>query len=411
VSKETEEKPLYIDLINKSAIPIAVAIITLIGGLFAAYIQSKMSASSLISQREQAESELRATMFKDLVGPIIGTDPEKITIERKRLLVELLALNFGENFELKPLLIEVDEELAKRIEEKKEREKIMLERESLRSIARRVIGRQIAMLSNEGPKGDKTSVVVLDFFESPEEYLKESGTSSFFSENDFKYPYPFTKEKLCEAIKDGDYKLALKASEKTIDWLNELLTVSYFYDEVLKKNPDRKFSEAIKSLVEETKNYRGKDFSSLEEKQKDNVIKLNRLVLMEIFPMETPGYIIGNKKEIQMKSPDKGCDLYIRIESCDWYNQTCKVKIRSQIRSQDRPFEASFTLTWFDFPLTDNTLFADGNRFAFVFDQFYVDKNSVSVKLVWFPKVYFTPREHPINYSEFRKKLSIEVGK
>ncbi len=536
MSKEAEEKPGYIGLISKCAVPVIVAIITLIGYFGAAHIQSRMSATTLISQREQAESELRATMFKDLIGPIIGTkDQGKMDPKREGLLVGLLALNFGEHFEFKPLLIEVDEKLSDEIESNEieskcsslfcmseikdpaslaiklrdakdpiskyiqenflpETKKMLMKydgfklppdkllnallielnriltepglfdkdrfanvelpeqirtlteecphgkalirlnrfllgeaypqeitkspikeplkaRESLRSIARRVISRQLAMLSNEGPKGDKTKVEILTFF-SPEEYLERTRLINFsFSKGEFKYP--FTIEGLCKAIKDDGYKLSLKASENTIDWLNELLERPNFYDEVHEKHPYFEFSEAIKSLVEKTKNYRDKDFSSIEKEQQDNVKKLNRLILMKNFPKETPGYIIDKEKEILLKSPGKSCDLYIRIESCDWYNQTCKIRFWYRIKSQDMPSEVSqpFRLTWFDFPLTDNTLLADGNRFAVVFDQFHVDKKLVALKLVWFPKVYFTPRERPINYSEFRKKLGIEVGK
>ncbi len=528
MSKEAEEKPCYIDLINKCAVPVAVAIIALIGGFFAAHIQSKMSATTLISQREQAESELRATMFKDLIGPIIGTkDPDKITTERKRLLVELLALNFGEHFEFKPLLMDVDEKLAdeiesngsslfstneikdpaslaiklrdakdpisKYIQENFSDKKLLMEydgseppseelhrallnklkriltepglfdkdrfasvelpeqirklteenphgkalirlnrfllgeaypqeitrspikeplkaRESLRSIARRVISRQIAMLLNEGPKGDKANVELLPFF-SPEEYLESVSSNKFyFSESDFKDP--FTTKGLCNAIKDDGYNLPLEASENYIDWLNKLLERPNFYDEV-HKTTHFEPSEAIKSLVEATKNYRDKDFSKLGREQQDNVKKLNRLILMKIFPNETPGYIIDKTKEIHVKSSDKSCDLYIRIESCDWYNQTCEIRFWYQIKSQEKPLAESrpFTLTWFDFPLTDNTLLRDGNRFALVLDSFPDNKKLVLLKLVWFPKVYFTPQERPINYSEIRKRLGMEVGK
>ncbi|NIT04004.1 hypothetical protein GTO10_03700, partial [Candidatus Saccharibacteria bacterium] len=68
-----------------------------------------------------------------------------------------------------------------------------------------------------------------------------------------------------------------------------------------------------------------------------------------------------------------------------------------------------------DFPLTDNTLLADGNRFAVTIQDLSIDEDlqikTVYLKLIWFPKSYFTPRERPINYAEFREKLGLTVGK
>jgi hypothetical protein len=119
----------------------------LIGALAVAYItwiakdyESKMSATTLLSQREQAESSLRAGMLHDLVGPIIGQPgPQKeFDPDRERLLVELLTLNFHDHFEFKPLLAEVDKRLARSGKEESRR--------SLESVARRVIDRQVNML-------------------------------------------------------------------------------------------------------------------------------------------------------------------------------------------------------------------------------------------------------------------------
>src|SRR5690242_1999834 len=90
---------------------ILTALFSLIGVYVSNRYQETTSATQLISEREKAESELRASMFKDLISPIIG-DPRNIPPERERLLVELLALNFGEHFELKPLMRQVDRNLS-----------------------------------------------------------------------------------------------------------------------------------------------------------------------------------------------------------------------------------------------------------------------------------------------------------
>lgn len=111
--------------------------------------QSSMSATNLLSQREQADSTLRAGMFRDLIGPIAGSNKanENIPADRERLLVELLALNFHEHFELKPVMLHVDDRLAHEKSEEMNQAQKENARESLRSVARRVLQRQLAALT------------------------------------------------------------------------------------------------------------------------------------------------------------------------------------------------------------------------------------------------------------------------
>jgi hypothetical protein len=111
--------------------------------------QSSMAASNLLSQREQADSSLRASMFRDLIGPIVGSEKNNgnIPVNRERLLVELLALNFYEHFELKPIMLHVDRRLADEKIKDMDQSQKERSRESLRSIARRVVQRQLAVLT------------------------------------------------------------------------------------------------------------------------------------------------------------------------------------------------------------------------------------------------------------------------
>src|SRR5712692_7942001 len=77
----------------------------LVVALFANSLQSRLTGISIQSQREQAESQLRASMFNSLISPIAGLQKDgMMSADREVLLTELLALNFHENFELKPLM-------------------------------------------------------------------------------------------------------------------------------------------------------------------------------------------------------------------------------------------------------------------------------------------------------------------
>lgn len=314
---------------------ILTAVFSLAGVYISNSYQATTSATLLISEREKAESELRASMFKDLIGPIIG-DPKHIPLDRERLLVELLALNFGEHFELKPLMLQIDKKLAAAeasATTRATREQLGQERRSLRSIARRVSSRQIAMLLNQGTVNDKTRIVPLAFIEW-----------------------------------GGDQDLGLNNSQ-----------------------------EQIKQRYLETKQVG----------------------------------TIGQGEVITLCSPDHKIAASVGIVKCNWNNQSCVIHVNMmendclppQADPSSGPPSVTTTATarpaadlefesgWYDFPLTDNTLLSDGNRFALVLQELEPDFKTVSVDFVWFPKVYFAPRERPINYADIRKKLKINPNR
>jgi hypothetical protein len=156
------EIPRWVEILNKLAVPLLAAFATIGGTWLSLYISERNNLRETLNQREQAESSLRSTMFSQLVNPMLeqtkeecqkraadGTclDSEEKQIAREReradritLLAELLALNFHEHFELGPLLRYVDR-LPRQTAENRNR---------LRSVARKVVGRQIASLGRNG---------------------------------------------------------------------------------------------------------------------------------------------------------------------------------------------------------------------------------------------------------------------
>src|SRR6266481_2513729 len=86
----------------------------LVVALFANSLQSRLTGVSIQSQREQAESQLRASMFNSLIAPIAGPQggEKPMPADREVILTELLALNFNENFEMKPLMEDAIKRLA-----------------------------------------------------------------------------------------------------------------------------------------------------------------------------------------------------------------------------------------------------------------------------------------------------------
>ncbi|MBI2884362.1 MAG: hypothetical protein HYY11_10750 [Candidatus Methylomirabilis oxyfera] len=303
-----------IDTIAKLATPVAVIIAAWVGARLAnsfqqrmaettLYSQRQIAGTTLLSEREKAESELRASMFNSLINPFIGSQGgELISADREQLLVELLALNFHEHFELKPLFERVDKRLAR--EGKPEA------RHALRSIADRIIDRQTAALSKEGGSNSSTG--------------------------------------------DG----------ARID----MLTIT---------EPPR--SPSQKAV-----------FESLAANE------------------QRPLQVVGTLKEPieDLKSPDGAQKVTIVVDDADWANQKFKVQLLTVgTRSGSVNSNTAFTLSRFDFPLTDNTLFSDGNRIALAVSSIHVDGGlkSAALKLIWFPKNYFTPRERPLDSAEFLK--------
>jgi hypothetical protein len=119
-----------------------------------------------------------------------------------------------------------------------------------------------------------------------EQYLNILG--SYFSVDEFKQP--LTIEKLCKAINDDNYTIPpIKPNINTIEWLNDFLSIPDFYDILHSKKPNISFAKNnIVVLADKTKGYRNKSLSNLNNDEKINIRRLNRLLLEETYSQETP---------------------------------------------------------------------------------------------------------------------------
>lgn len=135
----------WLDILDVAAKLLAAAAVVW-GAYIANEFQATTAAATLQSQREQADSALRASMFHDLIDPIAGLEKGNLPVDRERLLVELLALNFHEHLELSPLMRHVDERLMREDIPGMDRKEAQ---ESLQSTARRVLQWQLALLTKK----------------------------------------------------------------------------------------------------------------------------------------------------------------------------------------------------------------------------------------------------------------------
>ena len=298
-------------------------IATVLVAVVADNYKASLTASTLLSEREKADSQLRSEMFSKLVDPISGArSGAEVSLEREQLLAELLSLNFHEHIGLKPLLSYVDTRLAREsvnIDEAKANA-ARSARQSFRSVARTVISRQTAMLT--------------------------------------------------------------RSSDETNDGSTQIQNV-----DIGMLISDRAISDKLKEAAQV------KLFGEL----------------------------------IQIENPMRTHRLYLTVSRPDWNNESfhvevviCAVTPAGEVELAERDFE----LSWFDFPLTDNTLLGDGTRFAIVLEQIY-DTNGrfnddepvqttsdatrrVKLSIVWFPRDYIAARERPTNYREFRRSLRLD---
>ncbi len=106
---------------------------------------------------------------------------------------------------------------------------------------------------------------------------------------------------------------------------------------------------------------------------------------------------------ISLKSPDQRSDLDMFVLNPDWHDETVNVSTvaRSRMSGDESDHGESitnaFTLTWYDLPLADNTVLPNGNRFAINLRGVSEATQDISLRVIWFPPGFFTPREHPLD--------------
>lgn len=111
---------------------------------------------------------------------------------------------------------------------------------------------------------------------------------TFFREDEFEKGT--SVEGLCKAI-SKEFNITVNATTNTIAWLNELLEIPNFH-EIFKEKPkyfNFKFkSKEIPRLIEKIQKYKGKEFSDLSKDEQELIPILNRLILEEGYPKQTP---------------------------------------------------------------------------------------------------------------------------
>jgi hypothetical protein len=363
-----------VDLAAKLAGPLAV----IAGVILAQHFQSASTVSQLLQQREESDTKIRAEMFRAITDRLFSEKGGSLPPDQQAVFAALLALNFHEHIELKPLMLEIDSMLAERkypagvfainVDRPSRR------RDELRAVARRVRARQTAMLVAESATPDT----------APRASLSRAALVSLRADGG--------------ALETGHGSTA--------------------------KQPHSDGGRL--------------EFVGVRSSDVAGAIGSTAGLACDVRPGE--GQNTGLNQPVWISTPNGQHSIALTVEQGDWNNERFDLSVKFNPGKRDKPQATEkpmvglmralpggnapldpaiagqsgvvFQASWFDFPLTDNTLLASGDRFAVFIDQVCNDKatgrRAVRFGILWFPKDYFPARERPTNYRELRNKLGLE---
>jgi hypothetical protein len=323
--------------------------------------QRSFTTSELLGQQQKADTDIRAQMFSKITDRLMKP-PEtgKASPVQDALLVQVLALNFHEIMDLKPLMINLDDQLSQQIMEKEktgtsndESEVMQRARENLRWVARRVRDREVsALIKNPRPSGDAAGK------------LENGGGGLYYASVLRKGPKSHNRCSIEE--RDG------KKRDGRNGCLGEVMEFA---------GPGKE--RAMFLSVDKADWNKERFIVSLNTGKPDPTIELPT----------------GAARKAQLRTAE---------ECIDRLNQDQGLKKQTVMEAGHKKFK----VTWFDFPFSDNTLEADGNRYAVFIDEVCKDAdakpedepNAVRLGLLYFPKDYY-PSERPVTYKQLSSNL------
>ena len=121
----------------------------------------------------------------------------------------------------------------------------------------------------------------------PKSDILRNTTTPYFGLYEFREG--LTIERLCQKISDDIGVVPLSNSDYNVGRLNEVLKIPDLYDRLRVKRNEQRYSAEIADLVNETSGYRTvRELSSLTAAKQEKILTLNRLLLKETYPNETP---------------------------------------------------------------------------------------------------------------------------
>lgn len=133
---------------------VTAAVVAMLGIVGSSYLNEKQKIDTnvrlyteLMSKREDAESALRKDMFTSIIDTFLK--PQAPSLDVRVLNLELLAYNFHESLNLKPLFANIDQQIGQSTDDRKQEY-----RERLNRVAREITRKQMVILEGAGKKFD-----------------------------------------------------------------------------------------------------------------------------------------------------------------------------------------------------------------------------------------------------------------
>jgi hypothetical protein len=134
---------------------VTAAVVAMLGIVGSGYLNEKQKIDTnvrlyteLMSKREEAESALRKDMFTSIIDTFLK--PQAPSLDVRVLNLELLAYNFHESLNLKPLFVNIDQQISQSTDSRKKEF-----RERLNRVAREITRKQMVVLEGAGSKFER----------------------------------------------------------------------------------------------------------------------------------------------------------------------------------------------------------------------------------------------------------------
>lgn len=341
-SKDKHKRGSFFDWVD-AGLKIVIAIV----GIWVSYLgynyQKSSTASLLLIQQEKGDTDIRAQMFGKITDRLMRPKEGEESLVPDSLLVQMLALNFHELIELKPLMLNLDTRLKSEIQRPpkgSDQKNVAIQaQKNLRSVARRIRDRQVSTLIRHNGESNTNPGI-----------RNDTGFVQYVS-----------------VLSKG----TLEGSRCRVKDTNAIGK-----DGCLKESMELAGLRANQSMY----------FSIDEANWEDERFSVS---------------IYTGEKKIQPSVEGT------RVETCEDKSEIDDDEKNTEIR----PGHTSFMVSWYDFPYTDNTLLANGDRYTVFIDRVCKNtekkQNAVRLGLLYYPKDYYPSRERPISYKQLRGKLGM----
>lgn len=329
--------------------------------------QREFSQSQLLVQLEKGDTEIRAQMFGKITDRLMKPKGEEDdSVLQDTLLVQVLALNFHELIELKPLMIDLEEQLDSRIKK---------------------IENEIQSISRTNPGSLPSSIDTLE----SEKQVKEKARSDLVSS--------------ARRIRDRQVTSLIHPFQKSAG--ADKKSGSIHYISILRKG--KQDTNRCRVGEQEGKNGCLGEIFEIEAPSEKYSIYLS----IDKAEWEKERFYVSIHFKEKGKSPELPAGGKIRkVEEC---SEELIEGTEKQTTIQSGQKE--FWVTWFDFPFTDNTVLPDGQRYAVYIDEICQEAkkrrdantisgpNAVRLAVLFFPEDYYPSRERPVSSKQIRDKL------